>query len=133
LGIFPYNGLSEANSYMQTVINNVNTERQTRGYASITINDIKCATTPVFNSSISSFSTTPFTRVNSIGVTENGQKSSFSMKMDLGDGTFRCSAVSVYKTYNYRQIIARGFTSCANGNNYTSIIERAIINTTETQ
>ena len=133
LGIFPYNGLSSnPTADMQTVLDKINTNRQAQGFAALALNDIKCATSDVFNASVSTsaFLAVPFTRVNSASVVENGQKSSFNMKMDLGDGTFRCASVLIYKTSNYRQIIARGFTSCTSLVG-TPIIERAIVNTTE--
>ncbi len=127
LGIFPYDGLLDANNYIQAVITSTNADRQEHGLSTITSDDIKCATSAIFKTSVSSFSATPFTRVNSLGTTENGQKSSFNMKMDLGDGTFRCASVMVNKTSMFRQIIARGFTSCEGG----SKIERAVVDTTE--
>lgn len=130
LGIFPYNGLStNTTADMQAVIDKVNIDRQARGFSLITLNDIKCGTVSILTPSVSSFATVPFTRTNSAGVVENGQKSSFSMRMDLGDGTFRCASVLVYKTQNYRQIISRGFSSC--GDSTSRLIERAIVNTTE--
>ena len=135
LGIFPYDGLTSGSDYIESVRLKVNGDRANRSLTLPTIqsvNDIKCAGVAVFNPAISSFASVPFTRVNSAGVTENGQKSTFSMKMDLGDGSFRCASVVVKKTLTYRQIIARGFTTCKNGNRQTSI-ERAVVNTTENQ
>ena len=130
LGIFPYDGLStDTTADMQKVIDEINKNRQARGFTTIAINDIKCGTVAILNPSASSFTTTPFNRMNSSGVTENGQKSSFFMRMDLGDGNFKCSNVLVYKTPTYRQIISRGFSTC--GDTTARSIERAIVNTTE--
>lgn len=128
LGIFPYDSLVNPNTYIQTVITQLNATRASQGLASISSDDIACATAPIFKASVSNFTATAFSRVNSVGVTENGWKSSFSMNMDLGNGTFRCASVLVYKTPLYRQIIARGFTSCTNNG---QAIERAVIDTTE--
>ncbi|MFA6608426.1 MAG: hypothetical protein WCT07_00760 [Candidatus Paceibacterota bacterium] len=130
LGIFPYNGLStNTTADMQATLDQVNQIRQSRGFSTITLNDIKCATVAVLNPLVSSFTTSPFSRVNSSGVTENGQKSTFSMRMDLGGGSFRCANVLVYKTSTYRQIISRGFSSC--GDSAARSIERAVVSTTE--
>ena len=130
LGIFPHNGLStDTNIDIQNVLDEVNLERQYRNLSSLSINDIKCATVPIFDSSTSLFSTVPFQRLDSNNNVELGQTSIFVMHMDLGDGTLRCATVSVSKTDRYRQIIARGFTSCGNGS--SKVIERAIISTTE--
>jgi hypothetical protein len=125
LGIFPYGNLTTP----QSVLDKVNIGRQNRGYPAITLADIKCATSPIFDSAVSSFSYEPFTRINSNNQTENGEKAFFSMKMDLGNGTFRCANVLIYKTPTYRQIVARGYSSCGNG--AAQPIERAIISTTE--
>jgi hypothetical protein len=133
LGIFPYDGLADASGYIQSVLNKANADRLNRGFPQInSINDIKCAGVAIFDPATSSFSSVPFTRINTTGATENGQRSTFNMRMDLGDGSFRCSSVVVSKTINYRQVIARGFTSCRNGNR-TTAIERAVVNTTENQ
>lgn len=129
LGIFPFDGLVDPNTYMQSVITSVNSDRSAHGFSGISLNSIKCATSAIFDASISGFTTLPYTRVNSVGVTENGKESTYSMKMDLGDGTFRCASVLVYKTALYRQIIARGFTSCVVGS--PSRIERAVIDTSD--
>ena len=61
---------------------------------------------------------------------EYGRTSTFIMKMDLGDGTFRCAKVTVNKTKSYRQIVAQGFSRCDRPD---GSVERAVINTTLTQ
>lgn len=127
LGIFPYDNLVTP----QSVLDKVNVERQSRNLPSLVLTDIKCATAPVFDVPISSFTSNDFTRTNSLGEIETGQKSAFSMRMDLGDGSTRCATVLVYKTGTYRQIISRGFSSCGGGS--LRPIERAIVNTTEVQ
>ncbi|MDB5260607.1 MAG: hypothetical protein JWN37_838 [Candidatus Nomurabacteria bacterium] len=125
IGIFPYNTTATP----QTVLDKVNNQRQARNLPSLTLSDIKCATSAIFSGANSSITYEPFNRSNSKGDLESGQKSTFSMKMDLGNGQYRCATVLVYKTSTYRQIVARGFSSC--GNETTLPIERAIINTTE--
>lgn len=134
VGIFPYNGLrssaSEVSEDMDAVLAQVNLSRQNRGEGSITINDIRCATSAIFDTNLSGFNTVSFNHPDNQvpPVTEQGIKSGFSMKMDLGNGTQRCANVIIYKTAKYRQIIARGFAACT-GTSHP--IERAIVNTTE--
>lgn len=134
-GIFPYDSVADPINSMQLTLNKVNLVRQSRGLNQLNLNDIKCATVPVFNqldqnSGGSDFKVdaTPFSHTFFGGQTETGRLSTLSMKMDLGNGTYRCAKVKVYKTAKYRQIIVRGFTSCDNSR---QPIERAIINTTE--
>ncbi len=127
LGIFRYDTTTEGE-----VLDKINQDRNDAGLANITLNDIKCATSQVFNTDTagSSFSVSDFTR-DVGGTVESGKKSTFKLKMDLGDTTYRCASVVVNKTATYRQIIARGFSSCnLSGNQVT---ERAIINTSEIQ
>lgn len=124
IGIFQYNNLVTAEASLA----NINAERGARGYPSLTLNDIKCATSAVFNAAESGYSLAPFSRVDDAGNPESGQTTTFSMRMDLGDGTYRCATVLVNKTSTYRQIISRGFASCATAGQVP--IERAIVNTT---
>lgn len=128
-GIFPFNQLIDPATSMQNTMTEVNLERQSKNLSTLSLNNITCATSPIFDATLSNFSTTAFSRVNSIGVTENGWASSYSMRMDLGDGTFRCANVTVNKTSNYRQIISRGYANCLA--NSLQQVERAIVNTTE--
>lgn len=130
-GIFPFNQLIDPATEMQTTLTKVNIERQGRGLSSLVLTDIRCATSAIFDpdTSVSAFTTIPFSRVNSLGATETGRESSFSMKMDLGDGTYRCADITVSKTANYRQVISRGYASCFQYG--TQQVERAIVNTTE--
>lgn len=125
LGIF-----RSATTTEQDVIDRINQERSKTGLLNIALTDIKCGTSLVFDtaSNSSAFSVTDFTRNIPSGGTEAGKKSSFKLKMSLGDGTYRCASVVVNKTPTYRQIISRGFSSCDTSSNAT---ERAIINTSE--
>lgn len=125
IGIFQYNNLVSASSTLE----NINVDRVARGFPQITLNDIKCATSEIFDTNVTGYSLTPFTRVAANGTEETGETTTFSMKMDLGDGTYRCATVIVNKTATYRQVISRGFASCAT----TGLIpvERAVVNTTQ--
>ena len=122
-GIFPNGELG--NEATSTFIN-INTDRHTN-FSSTTI---FCATVPIFDSSISSFKVEDCTEIFCAnGMDFQGKTSTFNMRMDLGDGEFRCANVSVTKTPTKRRIISRGYNTCnLSGNN---VIERAIIDTTD--
>lgn len=125
IGIFQYNNLVTA----QSVLDSINAERQARGYPAITLNDIRCATSEIFDSAVTGYELTPFSYVNSAGNTESGQTTKFSMRMDLGDGAYRCANIEVNKTASYRQIISKGFASCLTTGMFP--VERAIVNTSD--
>jgi hypothetical protein len=129
LGIFPYNPLIDSATSIQSTLSDVNTERQSSGLSPITLLDIRCAASAVFDSATAQFAVTPFSRVSNSGQVDTGYSSSFSMKMDLGDGSFRCTKVTVNKTPGYRQIISQGYAVCNDKSSHP--IERAIVNTTE--
>ncbi|TXG99853.1 MAG: hypothetical protein E6P95_04305 [Candidatus Moraniibacteriota bacterium] len=129
-GIFPYNGLIDPSTSINAVLADVNAERQLLGRAVLSLNDITCATSAIFNGSISSFAVVPFSRLTASNQTESGYASSFSMRMNLGDGTFRCAKVTVKKTSTYRQIISQGYAACSDV--MSRPLERAIVNTTDT-
>lgn len=125
LGIFQYNNLVTS----QMVLDKINTTRVANGLSALTLNDIKCATSDIFNSSITAYSVVPFTRINAAGNPDNGQTTTFNMKMSLGAGEYRCATVSINKTTVYRQIISRGFATCNSVVQYP--VERAIVSTSE--
>lgn len=125
LGIFQYNNLVTS----QMVLDKINTQRTSNGLTALTLNDIKCATSEIFNASVTNFALAPFTRIDSAGNPDNGQTTTFNMRMDLGGGNYRCATVLINKTPTFRQIISRGFASC--GLVYSHPIERAIISTAE--
>lgn len=129
IGIFPFSEYVDGMSYIQDTLNSVNSQRIQKGYSSLSLYSIKCATSDIFNASVTGFRINNFSRVNSSGVTENGKSSIFSMRMDLGDATARCATIIVNKTANYRQIVSRGFSTCGEVNSQT--VERAVISTTE--
>lgn len=124
-GIFQYNNLTTN----QAVLDKVNIQRVARGFPALTLNDIKCATSEIFNASTTNFTTAPFSRVDSAGNIDTGITTTFDMRMSLGSGNYRCATVMVNKTPNYRQIISRGFASCDSILGYP--VERAIVSTSE--
>lgn len=123
LGIFQY----DMTTTSQDVLNRINTERVQKGLTALTLNDIKCATAPVFNQPISNITLTPKTFLVG-GVNQSGVSTQFDMRMDLGGGEFRCANITVNKTSAFRQIVARGFASCGSAYNFT--IERAVVSNT---
>lgn len=125
LGIFQYNNLVTS----QSVLDKVNTQRTSLGLPVITLEDIECATSEIFDATTTDFALAPFTRMDSAGNPDNGQTTTFNMRMDLGSGDYRCATVVINKTTTYRQIISRGFASC--GSVYAYPIERAIVSTAE--
>jgi hypothetical protein len=130
-GVFPEDPGIDRNTYMATKLDSVNAQRLSDGLTALASwDDVVCAQSTLFKTDDpNSFeiSVTPFTRDLSGGGTEDGVTSSFNMKMDLGDGTYRCSKVTVNKTPTYRQIIAQGYALC---NRPDGSVERAVINTT---
>jgi hypothetical protein len=129
LGIFPYNPLVAPSTSFQATLTDVNAERTSQGLPTIVLTDIRCAASAIFDAPVSAFATSPFTRTLSSSVVDSGYSSSFNMKMDLGDGTFRCARVTVNKTSTYRQIISRGYAVCNDRSAHP--IERAVINITD--
>lgn len=120
LGIFAYNDAITPEAVLQKY-------NQARG-TNIALNNIKCATSEIFNpASPTNYEVSTFTRTDPV---ETGKTTRFSMRMDLGDGNYRCATVEINKTTTYRQIISRGFASCGTTLSYP--IERAIISTSET-
>lgn len=135
IGIFPYDStLDNVDLFtkMNETLLHVNTIRTSLSNNTLasSLDEIKCASSNIFN--ISSLSSSfkivgTFSRTTSMGIPEEGKISSFNMKMDLGDGNFRCAKVTVKKTLTYRQIIAQGYSLCDRPN---GSIERAVISTT---
>lgn len=123
IGIFEYDSNNLVTA--QTVLASINTDREARGYAPITLTDVECATSKVFDVAEGGYTVVPFVHTNG----ELGKTTRFSMRMDLGDGGYRCAKVEINKTPSYRQIIARGFASCAT--NGTFPVERAVVNTSK--
>lgn len=129
LGIFESSSLTTAD----TVLVKINEERTLRGLSQLTLsggNSIRCATSEIFNVVTNGFSVLPYTRTNSLGTSENGRTSIFTLHMSLGDNTERCAKVTVNKTSNYRQIISQGYANCP-GTRGSTPIERAVVSETE--
>ncbi len=126
LGIFPSSTTTSANSYIDGVFTYVKTAR---GLAAASKNDIECAQVPIFDTAVTAFATSTnfYQYTPPVGPVEKGVTSVYSMRMPLGDGTFRCAKVTVNKTATFRQVISQGYAKCdtANGS-----IERAVVNTT---
>ena len=132
-GIFPNSTSTDPSTYMEGVLAYVNVNRQLANLPTIdSLNDITCAQSKLFDPSASDFSvsSTTYEHVTQTYGTEEGKTSSYSMKMDLGDGTYRCAKVTVNKTPTFRQIIAQGYAQCDNPN---GTVERAVVNTTVIQ
>jgi hypothetical protein len=127
IGIFEYDPTLGAGVWTQTVFDSVNDLRFSRGIPLITtVDNIKCATTPIFIVASSSISVSDFS---STGGPADGRTTTFDYSMNLGDGTNRCATITINKTENYRQIISQGYNTCNKGS--MNLIERAVINTTE--
>lgn len=125
LGIFEYK--NDVPITPQDVLVKINTERTSQGLSVMTLNDIKCATSEIFNSVTNNYavSVNPYSH-NS----ENGKSSSFMLRMDLGGGLKRCAKVTVNKTLSYRQIISQGYAECP-GDRTTYPVERAVVSETK--
>jgi hypothetical protein len=124
LGIFQSSNLVTS----QQVLDKINLVRQSNGLNNLSLSNIRCATSAIFSaSSPTSYSVSQFTH----STPNDGMQTTFSLRMDLGDGTFRCATVTVYKTAKWRQFVSRGFASCSTTGTYP--IERAVISTTELQ
>lgn len=138
LGIFPSSTTTPAETYIANVITYTNAKRADAGLPAITLGDIKCGQSALFDVGTSSFKVAPanFEYHSPTAGIEEGKTVTFTMKMDLGvdpadlTGTnhlYRCAFVTVNKTPSYRQIISQGYSSCDNRN---TAVERAVINTT---
>ena len=131
LGIFPYDLNSTDISETTGTIKRINDSRGT----SFVTNRIYCESFPIFDGTVSNFTTSNFTRNLVSGGSESGITSTYNMRMDLGytdifgNEVFRCAKVTVNKTAQWRQIIARGYNNCDNSGNTT--LERAVVNVTE--
>ncbi len=130
-GIFPGGTTDVPDTYIENIIDHFNDQRLDGGLSTISRNDIKCAQVAIFNSSESGFSVAAddYEYSGPSGI-EIGKTSKFSMRMPLGDGSFRCADVTVNKTPTFRQIIAQGYAAC---NSSFGSVERAVINTTITE
>ncbi len=131
-GIFPSDAYIDSTIDMESTLDYVNDHRVASGYKALasTLNEIKCAQSVIFDTNAPSYfevSTTTFVRTTPSNDIEEGKTSTFKMKMNIGDGVYRCAKVTVNKTETYRQIIAQGYAACDRA---SGSIERAVVNTT---
>jgi hypothetical protein len=104
----------------------INLKRQSESVPPLALTDIRCASVPIFDSTVTNFAVT--NSLKSDGITPS-KLSTFSMQMDIGEGKTRCAIVTVNKTTSWTQIIARGFNTCSiTGKN---VVERAVVGTSE--
>ena len=125
IGIFQYNDLVTPDATLASF----NSIRSSRGIPTIALTNIKCATSAIFVPATTGYAVTNYSRTKSDNSIESGKTTTFNLRMDLGDGTYRCARVVVNKTATFRQIISRGYNTCTT--NSKVFIERAVINTTE--
>ena len=125
LGIFPSNIVDDPMTYMSTVLTYYNTAKG----KSVALDDIQCAQSALFKVASSSFAVSPTNyQYNSpISGLEEGKTSTYTMRMPLGGGAYRCAKVTVNKTHSFRQIISQGYAKCDDPN---GSVERAVVNTT---
>jgi hypothetical protein len=144
LGIFP----SDPDDYLpldyiDDVLDYVNLKRAyaTPPLTAIgSLNDIKCAQSSIFDPTValSNFEVSSDKYVySSPSGPEEGKTSTYTMRMPLGDGSYRCARVTVNKTQSFRQIIAQGYAKTVDGSSscalQTGSVERAVVNTTLTE
>lgn len=108
-----------------TTLTYINFSRQAAGIPTLLLSDIRCASVPIFDSTASDFAVED-------GLAADGSASkitTYTMKMDAGNGLTSCAKVIVNKTNTWRQIIARGFNTCNFGSK--NVLERAVVSTSE--
>lgn len=129
LGIFPSSTTTDALLYIDDVLTYVNERREASELPAITLNDIECAQSAIFDPAVSNFEVSPtnYQYVSETSGTEEGKTVMYNMRMDLGGGLARCARVTINKTQSFRQIIAQGYAQC---DNPSSGVERAVVNTT---
>lgn len=130
VGVFPNSTTTDPTLHMSNVLDYVNIQRTNASLPTIdSLNDIMCAQSSIFDPVQSEFTVLPETyeHLTDSNILEEGRTSTYNMRMDLGDGTYRCAKVTVNKTQSYRQIIAQGYAQC---DNPTGTVERAVVNTT---
>lgn len=144
MGIFTASTTVPWDTYTNYVLAYVNAKRAVEAIPPppITIDQIKCGQSAVFDPLVSGYSTSsnyyehhytdPNTNLDAI---ELGVTSTYKMKMDLGVDPgnplvhlYRCAKVTINKSQSFRQIIAQGYAECDNPN---GTIERAVVNSTD--
>lgn len=129
LGIFPSSTTTDPMTYIDDVLTYTNARRTSNGLPTITLNEIKCAQSAIFDASVSNFTVSPtnYLYASQNNGIEEGKTSIYNMRMDLGAGDIRCAKVTINKTQSFRQIIAQGYAQC---NSQVGGVERAVVNTT---
>lgn len=127
-GIFPGGTADDPTTYINDVIDHVNTARLNAGLLTISKEEIECSQVAILDPAVSEFEVAleDYEHNGTFGI-ETGKTSTFSMRMPLGDGTFRCADVTVNKTPTFRQVIAQGYAVC---NSPLGTVERAVVNST---
>lgn len=129
LGIFPSSTTTDPYTYIDDVLTYANARRISNGLPVITLNEIKCAQSAIFDATVSNFTVSPtnYRYVSQSNGVEEGRTSIYNMRMDLGGGDVRCAKVTINKTQSFRQIIAQGYAQCTS---QVGGVERAVVNTT---
>lgn len=109
VGAYPVASTSDE---LAAALANINGDKAARGLPGITLDDIGCGSVSIFDTSKTNATSTDYTYTDSAGVTENGKKTTFNLKLPLSNGEYRCAAVIVNKTQSYRQIISSGYSNC---------------------
>lgn len=132
LGIFPSSAIIDPNTYINDVLTYVNAQRVVDSLPTVDLDEITCAQSVIFDTSVSGFAVSPtnYSYVSPTSGIEEGKTSSYNMRMDLGGGDARCAKVTINKTQSFRQIIAQGYAKC---DSQVNGVERAVVNTTLTE
>lgn len=139
LGIFPSSTSTDPTTYVTDVLAEVNDRRLLIDPAAtlVTPSNIKCGQVAILDPATSGFGTSPefyeyhYTDPGTgLPAIEQGRTSTSTLRMDLGDGTYRCAKITVNKTASFRQIIAQGYAKCDDPN---GSVERAVVNTTTSE
>lgn len=134
-GIFPHDSTldpTQSRQAMVDTLDHVNEVRAARSLETVaSLDDIVCAQSRMFvQGGVTDFTIAPAVFTRTIATApgyEEGRTSTFTMKMDTGDGNYRCARVTVNKTETYRQVIAQGYATCDLS---TGAVERAVVNVT---
>lgn len=135
-GIFPTDpvaypvGTAADQTEINATITDINNGRTTRGVPLLAnSNAITCGGFKIFSPAESSIVYTAFTYTKSDLTTEAGKTSTFTVKIPLTNGEFRCAKVILNKSPSYGQIVASGYSTC---DTYSpSRVERVIVSSTE--
>ncbi len=136
LGVFPSSTTTDVTTYINGVFTYISAQRLDAGLSpsTITREDVKCGQSAIFNPNADivaiATSTNFYQRTSETTGIEYGITSTFTMRMPLGNGEFRCAKVTINKTPSFRQIISQGYARCGES---AGSVERAVVNTTITE